>query len=468
MGVGTSPDSVTNGARPRVGVVLAAGRSQRLSKLTKGRSKAVVRIGGVSLVERAVRTLEHAGCERVVVVVGYRAKEVGRAARHAGGRVEVVVAPDWGAGNGASLSAAERAVEGESSFVVLCGDHTFSPGALEPLLESGSSAVLVDPRPSPEAWAEGTRVQVRDGTAVAFAKSLQDPAIDCGVFVLPQSVFAAARAGASEGDHSLAGAVTRLAGTTPIRAVSLAPGAWWQDVDTPADLRAAKRLVRRSLVKDTDGPVSRYLNRPISTRITMALAPLHIPPNVFTVLILIVGVWAAWSLSASRAVVGAILTQAVSILDGVDGETARLLDRTTRFGAQFDALADRAVDAAIVAGLWLWSWDDPSRTFRIEMIAVAMIAWMILTQILYEPFDLISRFDDREVPPATALLGARDSRLLLIAGVSLFDQPVPAFLVGAFAYLSSGLHRILLVGGKRGGRDAPSGLTPPDEVRETA
>ena len=97
-----------------------------------------------------------------------------------------------------------------------------------------------------------------------------------------------------------------------------------------------------------------------------------------------------------------------------------------------------------------------------------MIGWMILSQILYEPFDLISRFDDREVPPTTALLGARDSRLLLIAGVSLFDQPVPAFLVGAFAYLSSGLHRILLVGGKRGGRDSPTGLAPPDEVRETA
>src|SRR5437763_7505163 len=87
---------------PHVGVVLAAGRSERLSKLTKGRSKALVRIGGVSLVERAVRTLERAGCGRVVVVVGYRAREVGRAARHAGGNVEVVVAPDWESGNGAS------------------------------------------------------------------------------------------------------------------------------------------------------------------------------------------------------------------------------------------------------------------------------------------------------------------------------------------------------------------------------
>ena len=103
-------------------------------------------------------------------------------------------------------------------------------------------------------------------------------------------------------------------------------------------------------------------------------------------------------------------------------------------------------------------------------VLAAMIGWAILSQILYGPFDVISRFDD-ELPPATALLGARDSRLVLIAGVSLFDQPVPAFLVAAFAYLSSGLHRILLVGRRgRGDADAgaPTGLSPPDQVRETA
>ena len=450
--------------------MLAAGRSQRLSMLTEGRSKALVQIGGVSLVERAVRTLERAGCDRVVVVVGHQGDEVGRAARLAGGNVEVVHAPNWEDGNGASLAAAEDAVGGEPAFVVMCGDHTFSANALDPLLDAGGPAVLIDDGPTPEAWGEGMKVHVERGHATAFAKTLDERAIDCGVFVLPPAVFDAARAGAFEGDHSLAGAVTRLAASVPVWAVPLSADSWWRDVDTPADLRAAKTLIRRSLAKDTDGPVSRYLNRPISTRITMALAPLRIPPNFLTAVILAVGVWAGWSLSASRALVGGLLTQAVSILDGVDGETARLHDRTSRFGAKLDALCDRMVDAAIIAGLWLWSWDDPSRTFRIEIILAAMIGWAILSQILYGPFDVISRFDD-ELPPATALLGARDSRLVLIAGVSLFDQPVPAFLVAAFAYLSSGLHRILLVGRRgRGDADAgaPTGLSPPDQVRETA
>src|SRR6266511_2373748 len=70
---------------PRVGVVLAAGRSERLGGVTGGGSKALLRVGGLSLVERAVRTLLARGLERVLVVVGHDAGPVatvvGRLAR---------------------------------------------------------------------------------------------------------------------------------------------------------------------------------------------------------------------------------------------------------------------------------------------------------------------------------------------------------------------------------------------------
>src|SRR5436309_4660964 len=89
-------------SRCRVGVVLAAGRSERLSRLTRGRSKALVQLGGVPLVERAVRTLHKAGCERVVVVVGYQGDQVAAAAKLAPVPVEVVRAAAWEAGNGES------------------------------------------------------------------------------------------------------------------------------------------------------------------------------------------------------------------------------------------------------------------------------------------------------------------------------------------------------------------------------
>jgi choline kinase len=82
--------------RPRVSVVLAAGRSERLAGVTGGGSKALVRVGGPTLIERAVRTLLAAGLERVVVVVGYQAGPVAAVAnRVAPGRVRTVFAERW-------------------------------------------------------------------------------------------------------------------------------------------------------------------------------------------------------------------------------------------------------------------------------------------------------------------------------------------------------------------------------------
>jgi CDP-L-myo-inositol myo-inositolphosphotransferase len=379
----------------------------------------------------------------------------------------VVEAEDWEAGNGTSLAAAADAVRGEDRFILLCGDHMFSDGALDPLIAAEEPAVLVDPDPPADVWAEGTRVHVDGGRATAFGKELGDPAVDCGVFVLPQRVFAAQRAAAADGDHSLAGAVTRLARETPVRAVPLPAAAWWQDVDTPDDLHRAKALVRRSLGKSSDGPISRYLNRPISTRITMALAPLRLPPSFLTMVALAVGLWAGWWLSAGRAVVGALLIQAASILDGIDGETARLQDRTSEFGALLDNLCDRMVDAAMVAGLWLWFWDDPSRLFRVEIILASMIGWGAIAIALTDPLKDRLEFQPDERRPLFVLLGSRDTRTFVVAVVCLFDQPAAAFTVGGIVYCSGALRRVFLFR-KRPKRRPPSRLAPPDHIGDAA
>ena len=117
---------------PWVGVGLAAGRSQRLASVTGGGSTALLRLGGLSLVERAVRSLLVAGLERVVVVVGHDAGPVatvvGRLWR---GRVRVVYADRWADGNGASLAAVQGEVEGEALFALVTADHVFGEGGLE-------------------------------------------------------------------------------------------------------------------------------------------------------------------------------------------------------------------------------------------------------------------------------------------------------------------------------------------------
>lgn len=432
-------------ARPRVAVVLAAGRSERLAGVTGGGSKALVRVGGLALVERAVRTLLAAVLERVVVVVGYQAGPVAAAVnRLAPGRVRAVFAESWELGNGTSLAAAQPLVADEGLFVLVTADHVFGEGALDPLLLAGRPGVLVDHVPDPDAWAEGMRVRLHEEHVVAFSKDLGDPSIDCGAFLLPTAVFDAQRRAQARGDASLAAAVTELAGNQPLAAVPLPQGLWWQDVDTPQDLRRAARRLRRSLTKEADGPVSRYLNRPVSTRMSMALAHLPIHPDVVSVAALLLGVLAAWLLASGRGIVGAILVQLASILDGVDGEIARLQMRAGPGGALLDGVLDRLADAAIVGGLALWAIDTGDDPGLVAALAVAATAGAMLSMATKDRIAALG------IPPVPErwigfLLGGRDARLLIVTIGALFGQPVATLVVLIATSALSLAVRLLLV-----------------------
>lgn len=429
---------------PRVGVVLAAGRSERLESVTGGGSKALIRLGGLSLVERAVRSLLAHRLERVLVVVGHDAGPVAAVVGRLGsGRVRAVRADRWSDGNGASLAAAEVGVAGEALFVLATADHVFSEGALDRLLGAGEPAVLVDPAPDRAAWLEGTRVRVVDGAVVGFGKHLDEPAIDCGAFLLPPEVFGWQRQAAAEGDHTLAGAVTRLAQARPLRAVALPRGCWWRDVDTPQDARAARTALRRSLGKDADGPVSRWLNRPLSTRLSMALAPLRPAPDLVSLVAFALSLAGAALLAAGQGLPGALLVHAGSVADGVDGEVARLQLRGGPRGALLDGVLDRVGDAAMLAGLGLWALDGHAAR-GVLALTVAATAGALLS--------MASK--DRAValglPPAPEralgwLLGGRDGRLLLVAVGALLGAPLAALAaVTATSALSLGLRMAFL------------------------
>ena len=413
--------------RPSVAVVLAAGRSERLQSVTGGGSKALIRLGGLTIVERTVLTLLSYGLERVAVVTGYHAGPVGAViGRVAPGRVRAIYADGWEAGNGASLAAAEPAVAGEPSFVLMTADHLFDEGALRELLRAPPPACLIDPFPETDTWAEGTRVLLSGSHQIeAFGKDLAGPGVDCGVFLLTAEVFECQRQAAAEDDHTLAGAVTRLAKRRPIGAVPLPEGCWWRDVDTPSDLGIARVRLRRSLGKLEDGPVSRRLNRPLSTRVSMAMAPLRPNPDLVSVLVMLVGLLSAGLLGLGMGVVGGVLAQATSILDGVDGELARLQVRDRPLGALLDGVLDRVVDAALLAGLGAWAIRGRVSPGLVVALTVAATAGAMLSMATKDRVRALGLPGGPERAIAF-LLGGRDGRVLLVAVFAVLGLPVVA------------------------------------------
>jgi choline kinase/phosphatidylglycerophosphate synthase len=425
--------------------VLAAGYSERLAPLTSGGSKLLLRLGGVTIIERTVRAVRRQGVERVVVVLGHDEAKMAEAARAAApDRVEIVRAQGWESGNGSSLAAAEPAVSGEPLFLLLVGDHLYGDTALDPLVTVGCPAALLDPHPVPEVLVEATQVVVEDGTAVRFGKEVDSGWADCGAFLVPPAIFECQRQAATEGDHRLAGAISRLAEICPLRAVPLPEDAWWQDVDTPADVRRASVRLRRSLLKANDGPVSRHLNRPLSTRITMLVARTRLSPDVVTWLAFALGVVAAGLLALGQGLAGALVTHAASVLDGVDGELARLQMRASPRGALLDGFLDRLADVAIVAGLGLWGLTlglNPSITIGLAVAASAGSVLSMATK------DRIAALKLPRAPERRLgfLLGGRDGRLLLVTVLALLGQPVLALAAVAMASLVTAVLRVALV-----------------------
>jgi 1L-myo-inositol 1-phosphate cytidylyltransferase / CDP-L-myo-inositol myo-inositolphosphotransferase len=123
-------------------------------------------------------------------------------------------------------------------------------------------------------------------------------------------------------------------------------------VAAPADRRAAERRLLRALVKDSDGFMARHVERPISLALSRFLAATRVTPNQMTVISVAVGLLGApffLSVQAPWQTVGALLLLAHSILDGCDGELARLRFQETRWGGILDFWGDNIVHSVTFA-----------------------------------------------------------------------------------------------------------------------
>src|SRR5690606_1224821 len=125
-----------------------------------------------------------------------------------------------------------------------------------------------------------TRVLHDDGRILAIGKEMpRFNAFDTGVFLCTPAVLQALERAFAAGDSSLSGAVRELSSRDRARAVAIA-GAYWADVDDEqAFHRGEQGLVARLRGKANDGPVSRHLNRPVSTFLSRHLARTRITPN---------------------------------------------------------------------------------------------------------------------------------------------------------------------------------------------
>lgn len=112
--------------------------------------------------------------------------------------------------------------------------------------------------------------------------------------------------------------------------------------------------------KPGDGIVSRHINRPVSRLISRTLLRLPgVKPIHATIVAAILGFAMALCLffgGEGGLVIGAVLFQLASIVDGVDGEIARATYRSSLRGAMLDSVTDAATNLSFFAGLSFNLW----------------------------------------------------------------------------------------------------------------
>ena len=167
----------------------------------------------------------------------------------------------------------------------------------------------------------------------------------------------------------------------------------WQHVTDKRSARAAKNMLFEQVSKATSGTVARLLNVRISVPISKLIIDTGISPNMVTFfMVLCPGLFAAYLATQPddylRLAVAGVLWQLASILDGCDGEIARVKLAETKFGAWFDTVTDNLAYlfgyAALMAGMWHLYPDNYLPIYA----GISAIASMVLTLVLLYSYAL--------------------------------------------------------------------------------
>lgn len=407
-------------------VIIAGGVASRLEPYSGETHKCLMELEpNVTILDFILNRIEKINSPRILIVIRPQFKNVFD--ERLKGKAELIETDVEEFGNLYSVSLAMKRLDA-GSFLLLMSDHIFEQSILDKLLSTSSQAaftVCLDRKPSRAEAREGLKLALREGSVVYADKNLSPRyGIDTGIILCRENSKAyIERAIENFGfKATIADALNLAAADGEVDYVDVT-GKLWKDVDTPEDLVEARKvywqILRKELTKPEDGLVSRYLNRRISTRISIMTyrRGFKIEPLTVTLVSFILGLSASILLAMRVFILGGLLVQTSSVIDGVDGELARLYHKVTPWGGYVDSVLDRISDIAIVAGLTLSSPIIDDFILLFALLAAANV--IFVSYVTHNLKSLgVSTVKLRKVP------ATRDVRLFVVFIASLLSLPI--------------------------------------------
>ena len=283
-------------------------------------------VGALPVLLRAILGAQKVGAARIIVVVNQATRSAVVRDLERTGRLPRSIEFQLVAGE-TSLSSllGQLAVDAEERLVLIEGDRTYHPSLLRRAGE----------------W---------NGAGDALALATRNELI--GIYSLSRNAVIDL---AKNGPSNIRGLEQLHAWMSSSHSVECepVPEDQWQRVLTPQDRRAAEQKLDRWLVKPTDGIFAR-MNRRVSIPISRELIKFSITPNMVSLFTLGVSFLAGaffafggyWNM-----LLGAVLSVFASILDGCDGEVARLKLLESAFGCWLETICDYLYYLFIFAGM---------------------------------------------------------------------------------------------------------------------
>lgn len=171
-----------------------------------------------------------------------------------------------------------------------------------------------------------------------------------------------------------------------------------------------------------------------------------VSPNVITVIGFLLMVGVAAVLAWGHLLLGGILITAVALFDAVDGTLARMMGRTSRFGAFLDSTLDRFSEAVIFLGLFIYL-SGQNQKLELLLIYATVVGSLMVSYAR-------ARAEGIGIPLKEGLFTRFERVFLLVVGL-LFNQLTFVLWVLAIFSNLTAIQRMYLVwritGGEKGG-----------------
>jgi len=344
-------------------VILAAGKGERISNTDGFIAKPLIKIFDVNLIERSIKNLiNNLNVKKIYIVTGFNHEEINnhfvKLKNILSLNIEIVFAKDWEKGNGASFLAILDKIN-HQQFYLLMADHLFNNEFYKAIskykINNKSYLIISRTLSTLSDFNDATKVKVVENKINDIGKSIKDSnGFDTGFFILSSDEFNDVNKLSVREKLSLTEVIQELVQQKKLYFIEVSEDSWF-DIDTNQDLSNAKKyLLNNSSSKINDGPISKNINRPISKWITSKITDYPLSPNQISIAVLFIAAFSGLIISMEGyffLVLGALLAQLSSILDGCDGELARLKLLESKFGGWFDQVLDRYGDLFILTGL---------------------------------------------------------------------------------------------------------------------